>query len=46
LVGTIDTIHERLAVYEKAGVEELIVGFQDAFDAETLRAFASAFIQK
>ncbi|MCW2547973.1 MAG: luciferase-like protein [Mycobacterium sp.] len=46
LVGTLDTIGERLAVYEKAGVDELIVGFQDALSSDTLRAFASAFIQQ
>jgi alkanesulfonate monooxygenase SsuD/methylene tetrahydromethanopterin reductase-like flavin-dependent oxidoreductase (luciferase family) len=46
LVGTLDTIGKRLAVYEEAGVDELIVGFADALNPETLRTFASAFIQK
>jgi F420-dependent oxidoreductase-like protein len=46
LVGTLDTIRDRLADYEKAGVDELIVGFQDALSSDTLRAFASAFIPK
>jgi F420-dependent oxidoreductase-like protein len=44
LVGTLDTIRERIAGYEQAGVDELIVGFQDALDADTLRAFGSEFI--
>ena len=46
LVGTIDTIRQRLAVYEEAGVDELIVGFQDALNPETLRLFAKEFIQQ
>ncbi len=45
LIGTLDTIRERLAVYEKAGVDELIVAFHDALSGDTLNAFASAFIQ-
>jgi F420-dependent oxidoreductase-like protein len=45
LVGTIDTIRERLAVYESAGVDELIVGFQDALSVDTIRLFAKEFIQ-
>jgi F420-dependent oxidoreductase-like protein len=44
LVGTIDTIRERLAGYEAAGVDELIVGFADALSADTLRSFAAEFI--
>ena len=46
LVGTLDTIGRRLDVYERAGVDELIVGFADALNPETLRTFASAFIRK
>ena len=45
LVGTIDTIRERLAVYERAGVDELVVGFQDALNADTVRLFAKEFIR-
>jgi alkanesulfonate monooxygenase SsuD/methylene tetrahydromethanopterin reductase-like flavin-dependent oxidoreductase (luciferase family) len=45
LVGTIDTIRERLAVYERTGVDELIVGFQDALNVDTIRRFAKEFIQ-
>lgn len=46
LVGTIATIHERLAAYEQVGVDELILGFQDALSADTLRRFAEEFIQR
>jgi len=45
LVGTIDTIRERLAAYERAGVDELIVAFHDALSTDTLRAFAAEFIR-
>jgi F420-dependent oxidoreductase-like protein len=44
LIGTLDTIRERLEVYRDAGVDELIVGFQNALDADTLRTFANKFI--
>jgi F420-dependent oxidoreductase-like protein len=45
LVGTLDTIGERLAGYEKAGVDELIVAFHDALEPDTLRRFAAEFIR-
>lgn len=45
LVGTIDTIRERLAGYERAGVDELIVGFHDALNVDAIRRFAKEFIQ-
>jgi F420-dependent oxidoreductase-like protein len=44
LVGTVDTIRARLAVYEAAGVDELIVGFLDGLDVDLLRRFAGEFI--
>jgi F420-dependent oxidoreductase-like protein len=44
LIGTIDTIRERLAGYESAGVDELIVAFADALSADTLRTFAAEFV--
>ncbi|WP_328320480.1 LLM class F420-dependent oxidoreductase [Kribbella sp. NBC_00382] len=44
LIGTIDTIRQRLAVYESTGVDELIIGFQDALNPETIRLFAKEFI--
>jgi F420-dependent oxidoreductase-like protein len=44
LIGTMDTIRERLAAYEDAGVQELIVSFQDALDPQVVRRFASEFL--
>jgi len=44
LIGTIDTIRERLATWERAGVDELIVGFQQVTDLDVIRRFAAAFI--
>ncbi|MDR8407383.1 LLM class F420-dependent oxidoreductase [Nonomuraea sp. 3-1Str] len=46
LVGTPDTIRGRLAVYEEAGVDELIVGFHDGLNPETLKLFAAEFIDR
>ncbi|QRP48447.1 LLM class F420-dependent oxidoreductase [Amycolatopsis sp. FDAARGOS 1241] len=45
LVGTIDTIRNRLDTYREAGVDELIIGFQNALDADTLRTFAAEFVR-
>lgn len=45
LVGTVETIRKRLDGYREAGVDELIVGFQNALDADTLRTFAQEFIR-
>jgi F420-dependent oxidoreductase-like protein len=45
LIGTVDTIRKRLAGYEAAGVDELLVGFHDALNPDTLRRFAAEFIQ-
>jgi F420-dependent oxidoreductase-like protein len=45
LVGTIDTIRDRLAVYAEAGVDELVVAFHDALNVDTIRLFAKEFIQ-
>jgi F420-dependent oxidoreductase-like protein len=44
LVGTPDTIRERLAEYEAAGVQELILWFPDATKLDALHIFADAFI--
>jgi alkanesulfonate monooxygenase SsuD/methylene tetrahydromethanopterin reductase-like flavin-dependent oxidoreductase (luciferase family) len=44
LIGTPDTIARRLAAYERTGVDELIVAFQDALDPDVLRRFAELFI--
>lgn len=44
LVGTVDTVRERLAAYEAAGVQELVVSFEDPTDVEQLRTFAASFL--
>ncbi|WP_309113372.1 LLM class F420-dependent oxidoreductase [Saccharothrix sp.] len=43
LIGTLDTIRERIARYEEAGVQELVIGFV-ARDDEPLRRFAAEFL--
>ncbi|XVV06629.1 LLM class F420-dependent oxidoreductase [Actinosynnema sp. CA-248983] len=45
LIGTVETIHERIAAYEAAGVEELAVSFLNPFDLDVLRTYASEFIK-
>jgi len=44
LIGSLETIRKRIAVWEAAGVDELIVGFQASTDVETIRRFAAEFI--
>ncbi|GAA2629822.1 LLM class F420-dependent oxidoreductase [Actinomadura fulvescens] len=44
LIGTVDTIRERLAAYEDAGVDELLIGFHDSLDPNLVRRFASEFL--
>ncbi|GAB2966212.1 TIGR03560 family F420-dependent LLM class oxidoreductase [Amycolatopsis acidiphila] len=44
LIGTAGTIRKRLAAFEDAGVDELIVGFHDALEPATVRRFAAEFI--
>ncbi|GHO90367.1 LLM class F420-dependent oxidoreductase [Reticulibacter mediterranei] len=44
-IGTIETIRERLAAFEAAGVQELIIALPDAMQMDTVRQFASAFIK-
>lgn len=45
LVGSIDTIRQRIAAYEAAGVQELVLWFVDATKLESVRRFAREFIQ-
>jgi F420-dependent oxidoreductase-like protein len=45
LVGTVDTIRQRLAAYEAAGVQELVISFFDTPQLETMRRFAREFIR-
>ena len=44
LIGTQETIRERLAAYEAAGVQELVIHFSDATHLETVRQFGRTFI--
>jgi F420-dependent oxidoreductase-like protein len=44
LIGTLDTIGERIARWAAVGVDEIVVGFQDALNPETIRRFAKEFI--
>ena len=44
LIGTPDTLHQRFAELEAIGVQELIVGFPDVLQLDTLRFFAREFI--
>jgi F420-dependent oxidoreductase-like protein len=44
LIGTLDTIEERIAAYEAAGVQELALGFEDPTSVEQVRRFAELFI--
>src|SRR5256885_14011964 len=45
LIGTPGSMQKRLAEYEDAGVQELILWFPDAAKLESLRLFARGFIQ-
>ncbi len=44
LIGTPDMVRQRLAELEAAGVQEVILGFPDVLQLETLRFFAEEFI--
>jgi F420-dependent oxidoreductase-like protein len=44
LIGTPDTIEERIAAFEAAGVQELVLGFEDPTSVEHVRRFAEMFI--
>jgi alkanesulfonate monooxygenase SsuD/methylene tetrahydromethanopterin reductase-like flavin-dependent oxidoreductase (luciferase family) len=43
LIGSPDTIRQRLATYEEAGVQELLMRFVDGTNLEALRRFAKEF---
>jgi alkanesulfonate monooxygenase SsuD/methylene tetrahydromethanopterin reductase-like flavin-dependent oxidoreductase (luciferase family) len=45
LIGTTATVHERIAAYERAGVQELVVGFNDPLDVGELQRFAAEFMK-
>jgi F420-dependent oxidoreductase-like protein len=44
LIGSPDTIRGRLAELEAIGVQEIILGFPDAVELDSLRLFASQFV--
>ncbi len=44
LVGTPDTIRQRLTEYEEAGVQELLITFPDVTTLNSVRLFAKEFI--
>ncbi len=46
IVGNLDTVRQRLAQLEEAGVQELILSFPGSTRLEPLRAFAREFIKK
>lgn len=45
LIGTIETIRDRIAGYEAAGVQELAISFDNPTQLDILRHFASEFIK-
>jgi F420-dependent oxidoreductase-like protein len=44
LIGGPETIRQRLATYEEAGVQELVLRFLDGTNLDAIRRFASEFI--
>ena len=45
LIGTVDTVKKRIAAFEAAGVQELVVTFQDPTSADQVAQFADRFIK-
>jgi alkanesulfonate monooxygenase SsuD/methylene tetrahydromethanopterin reductase-like flavin-dependent oxidoreductase (luciferase family) len=47
LIGSPQTVRQRIAAYEKAGIQELVIGFFDVLHRQdAIRRFASEFISK
>lgn len=44
LVGTLDTVKRRIAAFEEAGVQELVVYFEDPTSVEQVAEFARLFV--
>jgi F420-dependent oxidoreductase-like protein len=44
LIGSLETIRRRIAAYEAAGVQELVIGFSGATKLDVVRRFAREFI--
>jgi alkanesulfonate monooxygenase SsuD/methylene tetrahydromethanopterin reductase-like flavin-dependent oxidoreductase (luciferase family) len=45
LIGTVDTVRKRIAAFEAAGVQELIVNFEDPTSVEQVARFADLFLR-
>jgi F420-dependent oxidoreductase-like protein len=45
LIGTLHTLEKRIAAFEAAGVQELIVNFQDPTSVDLVAQFAELFVQ-
>lgn len=45
LIGTIDTVKQRIAAFEAAGVQELVVNFHDSTSVEQVAQFADVFMK-
>jgi F420-dependent oxidoreductase-like protein len=46
LIGTAETLEKRIAAFEAAGVQELIVNFADATGLDQVAQFAELFLQR
>jgi F420-dependent oxidoreductase-like protein len=44
LIGSVETIRQRISTYEAAGVQELVIALPDATHLDTVRQFARTFI--
>jgi F420-dependent oxidoreductase-like protein len=44
LIGTADTIKKRIVAFEDAGVQELVIGFQDPTSVQQVTRFAELFL--
>lgn len=46
LIGSIDTVRQRIAAYEQAGVDEVVAHFGDPTSAERVAEFAELFVNR
>jgi alkanesulfonate monooxygenase SsuD/methylene tetrahydromethanopterin reductase-like flavin-dependent oxidoreductase (luciferase family) len=44
LIGTVDTVKARIAAFEDAGVQELVISFQESTSVEQVTRFAELFL--
>lgn len=45
LIGTVDTVKNRIAVFEAAGVQELVISFEDPTSVAQVSEFADLFVR-